>query len=106
MKLIPNWRQSLRMYSTQALIVIGGLQSILLALRPESPVPFFPETTWADVGYVLTVIVAALGALGRVIDQGHITESDVPQPTTQHTMMFADSLPCDSTEELHARNSQ
>ena len=75
MKLIDNWRLAYRMFSVQALMFIASLQMILLALPGDTldaQIPMLAPFTWGDLNALLTVTVAVLGAIGRVIDQGHI----------------------------------
>lgn len=72
LKLVENWRQWYRMLSVQMLLVIGGVQGILAVLSPQQTmriVPFAATMTWADLGTALTVIAAAIGFIGRFVDQ-------------------------------------
>lgn len=73
MKLIPEWRKAYKMFSVQALAVIAALQMAaagapggLMALH----VPALTGVTWADLLGWLTFAAAALGAVGRLVDQG------------------------------------
>lgn len=103
-----NFRTIWALHSTRAAALIGTVQALVALADREQPLPFFPSHTFGEVGAVLTTLLAAYGIIGRFIDQAAPeTPPTVSTPTTtQHTMMFADSLPCDATEELHARNSQ
>lgn len=71
MTLIPNWRESWRMFSVQALIVIGALQGVVLAIPPEALAAPALGTgfTWAEVNTALTVAAAVAGAIGRIVAQ-------------------------------------
>jgi hypothetical protein len=82
--LIPNWRRCYRMFSVQALLVLGGVQGWLLTLDAErlaTPVPIISAwaitqgATWGGVSFFTGAVIAALGVLGRIIDQGSITEA-------------------------------
>lgn len=71
MKLIDNWRGSLRLFSVQALLVIGVLQSTVVAL-PDSVLDLLiPGTSvsWRALATALSVTAALLGGIGRLIDQ-------------------------------------
>ena len=78
MKLIENASKWYRMFSVQALMFIGALQSILLVVPADKlagHVPFTVATTWADLGTAFTIAGAVVGAIGRLIDQGHATDT-------------------------------
>ncbi len=72
MKLIHNWRDAWKMFSVQALIFIGAVQGILAVLSEDTLQQKIlgTDTTWGALAAALTVIVAVIGALGRIIDQG------------------------------------
>jgi hypothetical protein len=83
MKLVHNWRRCARMFSVQAFAAIGALQASLVAFPAErllQPVPVVSAwqisagMTWGDLSFALTILLAVLGALGRLVDQGQITE--------------------------------
>jgi hypothetical protein len=77
MTLIPNWRKWYRMFSVQALLVIGAIQSVLMVVGAGAlagAMPFLNGFTWGDFLSTLTIATAVLGAIGRVIDQGEVTE--------------------------------
>lgn len=73
MKLIPNWKQSYKWFSQQALIAIGLVNGIATAI-----VPIYPKA--AVVVAAATAVVAALGNIGRVIEQPG-TGKTTPEPT-------------------------
>lgn len=64
MKLIPNWRRALRMYSVQAqgiaLSILGGWQILPNATKEGIP-------TW--IVLTLAMVVIALGIVGRLVEQ-------------------------------------
>lgn len=83
MKLVHNWRRCARMFSVQAFAAITLLQGSIAAfpadrlLQPVPVVSAWPITvgfTWGDLSFALTILLAVLGALGRLVDQGQITE--------------------------------
>lgn len=76
MKLIGNWKRWYRMFSVQALVVIGALQGVLAALTPTALAAVIPGTaiTWGGAGAALSVLVAIFGAVGRLVDQGSTTQ--------------------------------
>lgn len=67
MKIIPNWRDALRMYSVQAqalnFAIIGAWQAL-----PEDLQDALPETLILGVAMVLLV----LGIVGRLIQQPEV----------------------------------
>lgn len=83
MKLIDNWQRWYRMFSVQMLLLAGAIQSVLAVLTPEQAagiVPFTTATTWAGLGAGVTIVVAVLGAVGRLVDQGAVVDpSKAPQ---------------------------
>lgn len=80
MKLIDNWRRGWRMFSVQALLLVGGLQGIIAALSPVALAAMVPGTsiTWGGLGAALSVLVAVLGAIGRLVDQGAVVTPPAP----------------------------
>ncbi len=77
MNLIPNWRKWYRMFSVQALLVIGGIQGVAAVLSTETlagVIPFTVSFTWGSLVASMTVTAAILGAVGRLVDQGAIVE--------------------------------
>ncbi len=78
MKLVENARKFYRMFSIQALAFIGFVQSVLLVLpasKAQALIPFMGGASWADLGVALTIAAAVLGGLGRLIDQGSVTQT-------------------------------
>jgi hypothetical protein len=64
MKLVPDWKQSLRWFSTQGLILIAALPAVWYAL-PDDTKELAPA--WLDP-WIFTVL--ALSTLvGRLVDQ-------------------------------------
>ena len=82
MNLIPNAREWYKMISVQALVVIGSIQAVLALLPPETLTAVVDGTaTWADIGKWASIAAAAVGAIGRVIDQN--LGSEPPAPLTR-----------------------
>jgi hypothetical protein len=71
MKLIPEWRRAWRLFSMQALLIIGALQGTLAALPQAALESAVPGTTvtWGSLMVALSVITAVLGGIGRLVDQ-------------------------------------
>ncbi|QQG66373.1 DUF7940 domain-containing protein [Desulfobulbus oligotrophicus] len=65
LKLIPEWKDGLKMYSVQVQAVIGSLCAIYLAI-PEKLQDKI-EMWWLLVLFMVLVVV---GIVGRLIDQG------------------------------------
>ena len=65
MQLVPNAAKAWRWFSVQAMAVSMAMQGAWLALPPDMQdrIP----STWVDAA---TVVVLALGIIGRVFDQG------------------------------------
>lgn len=81
MNLVPEAKKWYRLFSVQALIIIGAVQSILIVLSPATlggHIPFLAAYTWQDAVAVMTIIAAVLGAVGRLIDQGAVTDPNTP----------------------------
>jgi len=78
MKLIDDWRQWPRFYSTWAFSSIATIQGATAFLSAEvlaARVPFMPaETTWATLIASATAFLAITGAIGRLIDQSPSVE--------------------------------
>lgn len=76
MNLIPNWRSAWRMFSVQALAIIGAVQSVLLVFPPEmlARPALGLAFTWSDMGVAVTIASAVFGALGRLIDQPKVPQ--------------------------------
>ena len=64
MKMVDDWRASLKWFSVQAFIAVGVIQSAWLTI-PDDVKAMVPET------YVtgLTIFFAVVGAVGRLVDQ-------------------------------------
>jgi|TARA_R110000851_G_scaffold32845_4_gene87837 hypothetical protein len=64
MKMVDDWRASLKWFSVQAFIAVGVIQSAWLTV-PDEVKLMVPET------YVtgLTIFFAVVGFLGRLVDQ-------------------------------------
>lgn len=72
MKLIENWKQAPRMYSVQALALIGTLQGCSAFLTTEqlaSAVLFYPVWTWGGLIQSVTAFVGITGTVARLIAQ-------------------------------------
>lgn len=82
MNLIPEASKWYKMFSVQALVFIMAVQAVLALIPPErAAAVVFGDWTWTKIGDALSFIVAALGAIGRVLDQGitakpPLTEAD------------------------------
>ncbi len=78
MNLIPNAGNWYKMISVQMLLVIGAIQAILGVL-PEATLAtvLYGDVTVATIGKWATIAAAAIGAVGRVIDQNL---ASTPQP--------------------------
>lgn len=65
MKLVPNWRESWRWFSVQALVAIAALPMVW-AEMPADLKAAVPDGSlmW------ITVALALAGMIGRVVDQG------------------------------------
>ena len=72
MKLISNWRDAWKMFSVQALLLIGAIQGILAVLSESTLQEHIlgTDVTWGALGAALSVSVAVIGAFSRIIDQG------------------------------------
>lgn len=65
MALVPDWRQTWRYYSQQAMAAAAAIQAAWVAL-PADLQASIPG--WAVTG--LTIATLVLGIIGRVVDQG------------------------------------
>jgi hypothetical protein len=74
MKLIPDWRQAPRWYSTWAFASIATIQGSLLAfLTPEqlaAIVTGLPGWTYGELLQSVVAFLAVTGGIGRLIAQG------------------------------------
>ena len=66
MKLIDNWRETLRAYSTWALGAVVAIPTIWLQV-PDVLKALIPANGITKI----TVLVAVAGLIGRFVDQGH-----------------------------------
>ena len=76
LRLVDNASKWFRMFSVQALLFIGVIQSIAFALPTSvmmGRVPFLSDFTWADLNAALTVAAVVLGALGRLVKQDSVS---------------------------------
>jgi hypothetical protein len=81
MNFIPNANQWWRMISVQMLLLIGAIQALLGVLPPETLSAVIVGTfTWADIGKWASIAAAAVGAIGRVIDQNLGTTPAAQEP--------------------------
>ena len=82
-KLVEDWRDFWKWYSTWALTTIGGIQTYVLTYAtPEqlaAPILFYPSMTWGQGVASLTTFLAVTGFIGRLISQKKKTTPD-PQP--------------------------
>lgn len=64
MNLVPEWRNALRMFSVQAMVLAGAVQAAWVSVPPEwqAQVP----SDWLRWG---TMVLMVLGVAGRLIDQ-------------------------------------
>lgn len=69
MKLIPEWRRCLRMFSVQAMLVAGAIQGAYIALPAD-----MQETIPDNWMRALTFVVLGLGAVGRLIEQPKVSQ--------------------------------
>lgn len=73
MKLIENWKNAWRWYSTWAFASIATIQASVLAFitpaQLDSAVLFYPSMTWGAVAQAVTAFLAVTGGVGRLISQ-------------------------------------
>jgi hypothetical protein len=70
MHLIHNAKSWYKMISVQMLMLIGSIQAVIALLPPETLAGVITGTfTLADAGKWATIAAAAVGAIGRVVDQ-------------------------------------
>ena len=65
MKLINDWKGCWRWFSVQAMVLAGAVQAAWVAIPPEWQASIPQE--WIRWG---TVVLLALGVIGRLVDQG------------------------------------
>ena len=78
MKLIDNWRQWPKMYSTWAFGSIATIQTTAALLSAEilaAPV-LLMDVTWGGLISSLTAFLAISGAVGRLISQSNVENKE------------------------------
>lgn len=75
MKLIDNWHRAHRMLSVQLVLLDGAVRAAWEQVPPDlkSAIP-------AAVVTVVAYVLVALPILGRLIDQGNVTQPKDPTP--------------------------
>lgn len=71
MRLIPEWRRCLRMFSQQAFLAAGALQATWLTLAPEQKASI-PDA-WVTA---TTLVILLLGFVGRLVVQESVHAAD------------------------------
>ena len=78
MKLIDNWRDWPKFYSTWAFASIATIQGSMLAfITPEqlqAAILFYPSLTWGELSQSVVAFLAVTGGVGRLIAQPSKTE--------------------------------
>jgi hypothetical protein len=73
MKLVPNWRESVKWISMWCFASIATIQgSVMGFITPDqlaAPILFYPEWTWATLNQAVIAALAVVGGLGRLISQ-------------------------------------
>lgn len=73
MKLIDNWRDWPKFYSTWAFASIATIQGSMLAfITPEqlqAAILFYPSLTWGGLSQSVVAFLAVTGGIGRLIAQ-------------------------------------
>lgn len=73
MKLIEDWRQAPRWYSTWAFTSIATIQASVLAFisseQLAAPILFYPSWTWGQAAQAVVAFLAVTGGVGRLISQ-------------------------------------
>jgi len=69
-KLIPEWKRCLRMFSVQAMILAGAMQGAWASLPDEMKATVSDD--WLRYG---TIALMVLGVIGRLVAQSSIDES-------------------------------
>lgn len=70
MKLIPQWKRCLRMFSVQAMILAGAVQGAWASLPDEMKATVSDD--WLRYG---TIALMVLGVIGRLVAQSSIDKS-------------------------------
>ena len=73
MKLVDNWRESIRWISMWCFASIATIQgSVMGFITPDqlaAPILFYPEWTWGTLNQAVIAALAVLGGVGRLISQ-------------------------------------
>ena len=69
MKLIPEWKRCLRMFSVQAMILAGAVQGAWASLPDEMKATVSDD--WLRYG---TIALMVLGVIGRLVVQSSVDE--------------------------------
>ncbi|MDY0271907.1 MAG: hypothetical protein RBR37_05305 [Advenella sp.] len=70
MKLVPEWKRCLRMFSVQAMILAGAVQGAWASLPDEMKATVSDD--WLRYG---TIALMVLGVIGRLVAQSSVDES-------------------------------
>lgn len=70
MKLIPQWKRCLRMFSVQAMVLAGAVQGAWASLPDEMKATVSDD--WLRYG---TIALMVLGVIGRLVVQSSVDES-------------------------------
>lgn len=68
MKLIPEWKGCLRMFSVQAMGIAGAIQAAWVFLPPEMMASI--PSSWVRV---ITIALLVLGVVGRLVEQPKVS---------------------------------
>ena len=79
MKLIDNWQRTHRKFSAQAGAIVIAIQGGWVSLKASGLADSLPPGVGKGVAYAC-IVVAALGILGGMIDQGAVTETQPEEP--------------------------
>lgn len=69
MKLVPEWKRCLRMFSVQAMILAGAVQGAWASLPDEMKATVSDD--WLHYG---TIALMVLGVIGRLVAQSSVGE--------------------------------
>jgi len=69
-KLVPEWKRCLRMFSVQAMILAGAVQGAWASLPDEMKATVSDD--WLRYG---TIALMVLGVIGRLVAQSSVDES-------------------------------
>lgn len=70
MKLIPQWKRCLRMFSVQAMVLAGAVQGAWAAVPDEMKAIISDD--WLRYG---TIALMVLGVIGRLVVQSSVNKS-------------------------------